>query len=294
VPGDIVLLEAGGIVPADPRLIECVQLRIEEAALTGEPHPVEKITTPLPDSDLPLGDRRNMAYMGTVVTNGRGRGVIVATGTETEFGQVATMLHLTEEVTTPLQRRLEHFGKRLAIAALMVAALIFALGALRGEPIVVMFLTAVSLAVAAIPEALPAVVTISLALGARRMVQKQALVRRLASVETLGSVTVICSDKTGTLTQNRMSVERFYCDRTLEKVPQSNRVWNQLLLAMAVSNDLRRNLIDAPIGDPTEVALFSAAREAGFDKQVMEDRYPRVAELPFDSDRKCMTTVHRD
>jgi Ca2+-transporting ATPase len=202
------------------------------------------------------------------------------------------MLHLTEEVTTPLQRRLEHFGKRLAIVALMVAALIFALGALRGEPIVVMFLTAVSLAVAAIPEALPAVVTIALALGARRMVQKQALVRKLAAVEALGSVTVICSDKTGTLTQNRMSVERFYCDRTLDKVPQSGPVWNQLLLAMALSNDVRRNSNDAPVGDPTEVALFSAARQASFDKQVMEDRYPRVAEIPFDSDRKCMTTVH--
>ena len=232
--------------------------------------------------------------MGTLVTHGRGRGVIVATGTETEFGKIATMLHATEEVETPLQRRLEHFGKRLALIALLVAGLIFVLGVLRGEPLVVMFLTAVSLAVAAIPEALPAVVTISLALGARRMAQKQALVRKLAAVEALGSVTVICSDKTGTLTQNRMSVERFYCDGSFEKVPRSDPAWNQLLLAMALSNDVRADANDSPVGDPTEVALFSAARQAGVHKRTVEDRYPRVAELPFDSDRKCMTTVHRD
>ena len=294
VPGDIVVLEAGGIVPADLRLIECAQLRTDEAALTGESHPVEKITMPLPDGDLPLGDRRNIAYMGTLVTHGRGRGIIVATGTETEFGKIATMLHATEEVETPLQRRLEHFGKRLALIALLVAGFIFVLGVLRGEPLVVMFLTAVSLAVAAIPEALPAVVTISLALGARRMVRKQALVRKLAAVETLGSVTVICSDKTGTLTQNRMSVERFYCAGRFEKVPRSDPAWNQLLLAMALSNDVRADANDSPVGDPTEIALYSAARQAGVHKLTMEESYTRVAELPFDADRKCMTTVHRD
>ena len=294
VPGDIVVLDAGGIVPADLRLLDCAQLRTDEAALTGESQPVEKITMPLLDRELPLGDRRNMAYMGTLVIHGRGRGVIVATGTETEFGQIATMLHATEEVQTPLQRRLEHFGKRLALIALLVAGFIFVLGVLRGEPLVVMFLTAVSLAVAAIPEALPAVVTISLALGARRMVQKQALVRKLAAVETLGSVTVICSDKTGTLTQNRMSVERFYCGGRFEKVPRSDPAWNQLLLAMALSNDVRADANDSPVGDPTEVALFSAARQAGVHKRIAEGRYPRVAELPFDSDRKCMTTVHQN
>lgn len=294
VPGDIVVLEAGGIVPADTRLLECEQLQTDEAALTGESHPVEKTTMALLDGDLPLGDRRNMAYMGTLVGHGRGRGIVVATGTETEFGHIARMLHATEEVDTPLQRRLEQFGKRLALAALMVAGLIFVLGALRGEPLVVMFLTAVSLAVAAIPEALPAVVTISLALGARRMVQKRALVRKLAAVEALGSVTVICSDKTGTLTQNRMSVERFYCDKSFEKVPRSDPAWNQLLLGMALSNDVRADANDSPVGDPTEVALFSAAQQAGVHKRTVEGRYPRVAELPFDSDRKCMTTVHRD
>ena len=294
VPGDVVLLEAGGIVPADLRLLECAQLRTEEAALTGESQPVDKAIAALPDRDLPVGDRRNMAYMGTLITHGRGRGVVVGTGTKTEFGQIATMLHATEEAETPLQKRLEHFGKRLAAVALLVAALIFVLGILRGESLTLMFLTAVSLAVAAIPEALPAVVTISLALGARRMVQKQALVRKLAAVEALGSVTIICSDKTGTLTQNRMSVERCYCDGALLQVPSADATWSHLLRAMAVSNDVRLDASNSPIGDSTEVALFNAAGNAGFHKHSVEESYPRVAELPFDSDRKCMTTLHRD
>jgi Ca2+-transporting ATPase len=294
VPGDIVLLEAGTIVPADTRLLECFRLRNDEAALTGESQPVEKTVLPIPDPDLPLGDRTNMAYMGTLVTHGRGRGVIVSTGTETEFGHIARMLHATEGVETPLQRRLEQFGKRLAAVALLVAGVIFLLGVLRGEPVLLMFMTAVSLAVAAIPEALPAVVTIALALGARRMVQKQALVRKLAAVEALGSVTVICADKTGTLTQNRMSVERFYCGGSFAKVPQPNLGWNELLLAMALSNDVRADDNDTPVGDPTEVALFLAARQAGVDKEAIKNSYRRVAELPFDSDRKRMTTVHHE
>jgi P-type Ca2+ transporter type 2C len=294
VPGDILVLEAGGIVPADLRLTESAQLRTDEAALTGESHPIEKTTLPLRDEDLPLGDRSNMAYSGTFVSHGRGRGVVVATGIETEFGRIAAMLQATEAVETPLQRRLAQFGRQLAIIALVVAAFIFVLGVLRGEAMVLMFLTAVSLAVAAIPEALPAVVTISLALGARRMVQKQALVRKLAAVEALGSVTVICSDKTGTLTQNRMSVEQFYCGGSRENGPRSDAAWNQLLLAMALSNDVRGEGTGSPVGDPTEVALFSAALQAGVHKRMMEDRYPRVAELPFDSERKCMTTLHTD
>jgi P-type Ca2+ transporter type 2C len=294
VPGDILVLEAGGIVPADLRLTESAQLRTDEAALTGESHPIEKTTMPLRDEDLPLGDRGNMAYSGTFVSHGRGRGVVVATGIETEFGRIAAMLQATEAVETPLQRRLAQFGRQLAIIALVVAAFIFVLGVLRGEAMVLMFLTAVSLAVAAIPEALPAVVTISLALGARRMVQKQALVRKLAAVEALGSVTVICSDKTGTLTQNRMSVEQFYCGGSRENGPRSDAAWNQLLLAMALSNDVRGEGTGSPVGDPTEVALFSAALQAGVHKRMIEDRYPRVAELPFDSERKCMTTLHTD
>ena len=294
VPGDILVLEAGGIVPADLRLTESAQLRTDEAALTGESHPIEKTIMPLRDEDLPLGDRSNMAYTGTFVSHGRGRGVVVATGIETEFGHIAAMLQATEAAETPLQRRLAQFGKQLAVIALVVAAFIFLLGVLRGEALVLMFLTAVSLAVAAIPEALPAVVTISLALGARRMVQKQALVRKLAAVEALGSVTVICSDKTGTLTQNRMSVEQFYCGGSRENGPRSDAAWNQLLLAMALSNDVRGEGTGSPVGDPTEVALFSAAQRAGVHKRMMEDRYPRVAELPFDSERKCMTTLHTD
>jgi Ca2+-transporting ATPase len=294
VPGDLVLLEAGGIVPADVRLIESAQLRVDEAALTGESHAVDKKIESLEDPDLPLGDRTNMAYMGTIVTHGRGQGVVVATGVGTEFGHIAKILHATDEVATPLQRRLEQFGKRMAVVALLVAAVIFVLGVLRGEPLLVMLLTAISLAVAAIPEALPAVVTISLALGARRMVQKKALVRKLAAVEALGSVTVVCSDKTGTLTQNRMSVELFHCDGMSAGVPASSGApWSDLLLAMALSNDVRFS-DDKAVGDPTEVAAVNAAREAGVHKEEAALRFPRIAELPFDAERKAMTTLHRD
>jgi Ca2+-transporting ATPase len=293
VPGDILVLEAGGIVPADLRLIESVQLHTDEAALTGESQPVEKTSMPLQDEGLSLADRSNMAYTGTFVRHGRGRGVAVATGIGTEFGRIATMLHGTETAQTPLQRRLEQFGKRLALIALLAAGFIFLFGVLRGESFILMFLTAVSLAVAAIPEALPAVVTIALALGARRLVQKQALVRRLAAVEALGSVTVICSDKTGTLTQNRMSAEQFYCVGTFEKVPKTDPPWDQLLLAMALSNDVDGE-DGSPRSDPTEVAVFAAAQHAGVHKRIVEARYPRVAEIPFDSERKSMTTIHRD
>ena len=294
VPGDIALLEAGAMVPADLRLLEAAQLRVEEAALTGESAPVQKITEPLPDEVLPIGDRMNMAYKGTVAAYGRGSGVVVATSMETELGRIATLLQETGEVKTPLERRLANFGQRLAIAALAICAIVFAAGIMRGEAPLLMFLTSVSLAVAAIPEALPAVVTISLALGARKMVQKRALVRKLPAVETLGSVTYICSDKTGTLTMNRMRAEEFYCDAALDRAPKSGGPWDRLLRAMALSNDARGNAAGTIVGDPTEVALFAAAYEAGVDKPEVEKRYPRVAEIPFDSERKCMTTMHRD
>jgi P-type Ca2+ transporter type 2C len=294
VPGDVVLLEAGRIVPADLRLLEAARLRVEEAALTGESVPVEKTTAPLPAEGLSVGDRTNMAYKGTTVAYGRGRGVVVATGMQTEFGRIAASLQQAEEVKTPLQRRLTRFGKNLSFAVLAICGVVFAAGLARGEPPLPIFLVAVSLAVAAIPESLPAVVTISLALGARKLVAKQALVRRLPAVETLGSVTYVCSDKTGTLTLNRMRVEAYYCDGVLRRAPEAGGPWGELLLALALSNDAGQGPTGTTVGDPTEVALVAAAREAGVDKAKLERRFPRVAELPFDSERKCMTTVHRD
>lgn len=294
VPGDVVLLEAGRIVPADLRLLETAGLRVDEAALTGESVPVDKTPEALGEEHLPLGDRRNMAYQGTVVTFGRGVGVVVATGRETEFGRIAALLGEAEERRTPLQRRLARFGQRLAVGVLGICALVFALGLVRGEPLLLMFLTAVSLAVAAIPEALPAVVTVSLARGARQMVARRALVRKLPAVETLGSVTYICSDKTGTLTLNRMRVEAVYCDGVLGPAPPANGPGAALLQAMALSNDATVDAGGHLLGDPTEVALLAAARAAGVEKAREEVRLPRIAEIPFEAGRKRMTTLHRD
>jgi Ca2+-transporting ATPase len=298
VPGDVVVVEAGDGVPADLRLFETVQLKVEEAALTGESVPVEKHTQPLPGEDVPVGDRLNLAHKGTSVTYGRGAGLVVATGMATELGGIARLLREEEAAKTPLQKRLAQFGRRLALAAIAICVIVFVVGVLRGESVLLMFLTAVSLAVAAIPEALPAVVTVSLALGARRMVKKRALIRRLPAVETLGSVTYICSDKTGTLTQNRMQVERVYLNgreetRILRNGPQDGlrRLFWQ---ALALSNDADRREDGTVSGDPTEVALYRAAQEAGYDKDELAARSHRVAELPFDSGRKCMTTFHQD
>ena len=293
VPGDLVLLEAGTVVPADLRLTEAAMLKVEEAALTGESVPVEKTSDALPDPALPIGDRKNLAYKGTVVTYGRGRGIAVATGMATEFGKIATMLATAGEVQTPLQRRLTAFGRRLAVMALGICAVVFVTGIARGESALLMFMTALSLAVAAIPEALPAVVAITLALGARTMVAKQALIRRLPAVETLGSVTYICSDKTGTLTQNRMRVEQFFCDGLVVAKPSKGGAWDDLATALAVSNDATWDAAGTPVGDPTEVALLVGARDMGAAKEEIERAFPRVGEIPFDSDRKCMTTVHR-
>ncbi len=297
VPGDVVLLEAGNVVPADLRLIEAVRLKVEEAPLTGESVAVDKGKQALEAAELPLGDRRNMAYKGTTVGYGRGRGLAVATGMDTELGHIATLLQENVELKTPLQMRLAQFGRRLAYAAIAICGIVFGVGLLRGEPLVLMFLTAVSLAVAAIPEALPAVVTISLALGARKMARRHALVRRLPAVETLGSVTYICSDKTGTLTQNRMRLGAVFVDGGQSR-DWSGRAgqepWCSLFRAVALCNDAQPARHDKIVGEQTEVALFTGARDAGYDKAALEQSLPRLGELPFDSERKRMTTFHRN
>ncbi|MFW6070628.1 MAG: cation-translocating P-type ATPase [bacterium] len=319
VPGDVILLEAGNSVPADVRLLESVNLRVQEAALTGESEPVEKVDEPLPTADIPLGDRLNMAYLGTTVTYGRGSALVVGTGMETELGKIAALIQEVESRQTPLQERLDQVGKTLAVFGLIAAALVMGLGLLRGEPLNDMFLTAVSVAVAVVPEGLPAVVTITLALGAQRMLRRRALVRKLPAVETLGSVTTICSDKTGTLTENRMTVTvidvagHFLELSGTAKHPaptltligeQADLLQSQppsvglVMAAGALCNDA--SLQPDPqsgrylaLGDPTEGALLVASAQAGLTPEQLQAALPRVAELPFDSDRKRMTTVHR-
>ena len=302
VPGDIVLLEAGNQIPADLRLIEIAQLQVDESALTGESVTVAKQTGTLAAQDASaLGDRVNMAFKGTTATHGRARGLVVAIGMHTELGKVARLLG-GEERSTPLQLRLAAFGKRLALAVLGICAIVFVVGVLRGEAPLLMALTAISLAVAAIPEALPAVVTVLLALGARRMVAVNALVRRLPSVETLGSVTTICSDKTGTLTQNRMHAELLLAQgqRWTPGDALPGPVHREALRAAALCNDATGHTesdgdgaATVWLGDPTETALVLAAHAGGLDKAALDAASPRVQEQPFDSDRKRMTTFHR-
>lgn len=338
-PGDVVLLEAGNLAPADGRMVEVMGLRVEEAALTGESEPVEKQTAALtgdPAATVPIGDRTNMTFMGTVVTYGRGVMVVTTTGMETELGHIAGLLQAVGNEATPLQRRLERLGQALAAVAVVIIVVVFGMGLftssevreifasqqdvwarlLRSESIRELFLTAISLAVAAVPEGLPAMVTIALALGSRRMLRRNALIRKLPAVETLGSVTTICSDKTGTLTQNQMTVTMLDVageQRAIETLVtaefdptawEANRQTNPtlqsfhiLLQAAALCND---STLDREadgtltlIGDPTETALVRVAAQFQLEKTVLEEQWPRVAEAPFTSERKCMTTVHR-
>lgn len=287
VAGDILLLEAGNLVPADCRVIESYNLKIQEAVLTGESEAVEKSSEPLRGEDLALGDRRNLAFSGTTVSYGRGVALVVSTGMATELGRIASLLQEVRREWTPLQRRLDRLGKVLAGVAVLVSLLFFVIGMLRGEELRLMLLTAVSLAVAAIPEGLPAVVTITLAIGAQGMLRRNALIRKLPAVETLGSVTVICSDKTGTLTENRMTVT--------EVVPFPPFSREQLLSAASLCNDASERIVEGKrqvVGDPTEGALLVAASEAGISKDELERSFPRIAEIPFDSATKRMVTVH--
>jgi P-type Ca2+ transporter type 2C len=295
VPGDVVLLEAGNVVPADVRLLEVEEMQADESALTGESLPVDKQHARLDETALPLGDRWNLTFKSSLVTRGHGRGVVVATGLDTEIGRIAELLQREGGVKTPLQVRLARFGRYLALAVLAICVVVFTAGLLQGEPLLLMLLTAVSLAVAAIPEALPAVVTISLALGARKLIRHNALVRNLPAVETLGSVTYICADKTGTLTQNRMTVELLFAGGERHaSLPAagSNIALSELGQGMALSNDVTEK-DGKPAGEPTELALFAAARTGGFDKAMLEPANPRLAVIPFDSNRKQMTTLHQ-
>ncbi len=318
VPGDVIVLEAGDIVAADARLIVSPNLRVNEAALTGESVPVDKDENPIPaDAGENVGDRHNMVFKGTSVVYGRARGIVVATGMQTALGQIAGLLQTHQAPRTPLQKRLAVLGRWLASASIAICVVVFLSGIARGEDVEVMFLTAVSLAVAAIPEALPAVVTIGLALGAQRMIRHNALIRRLPAVETLGSVTVICTDKTGTLTEGRMLVERMWTFDGVDELTGSGfkpsgeltragahldvepgSPLALLLTTAALCNDA---VLVPPhdeseewsiVGDPTEGALLAAASKLGFDRERVNQRFPRAAEIPFDSDRKRMVTIH--
>jgi len=319
VPGDVVIIHTGDRIPADGRLIESINLQIEEAALTGESVPVEKHTDPLPTQDLPVGDRKNMVYAGTAATYGRGRALIVATGMQTEFGKIAQLLQTIETSKTPLQQNLDRVGAVLARAAFVVVAIIVALGLLRGQPFIEMLIFGIALAVAVVPEALPAVVTISLAIGVQKMVKRNALIRRLPAVETLGSTSVICSDKTGTLTKDEMTVRKIYVAGQVFDVsgsgyaPEGHFSTNggtpseisselkQLLTAAVLASDaklIRKGNNGSPgdwdiKGDPTEGALVVAAAKAGVQKEALDKTCPRVQEIPFTSESKRMTTLHQ-
>ncbi len=299
VPGDIIRLEAGDFVPADARLFKSASLKSEESALTGESVPSEKNAETVVAEDAPLGDRSNMLFAGCSVTYGTATAVVTATGMDTEMGKIANLLDAEEEGQTPLQEKLAQLGKYLGILALVVCGIIFVVGLSNGLEVVEIFMTAVSLAVSAIPEGLPAIVTIVLAIGVQRMVKKNAIIRRLPAVETLGSASVICSDKTGTLTMNRMTLVRAYCDEThrMEDISEDNSAPVKKLLQYGTlcsdGSVILRDGEEQHIGDPTETAIVLAAIKNGMEKDALNESCPRLGTLPFDSDRKLMSTVNR-
>lgn len=311
VPGDILLIESGNIVGADSRLLEVANLQVMEASLTGESEPVLKLHKPLSESDLIPADRRNMVFQGTTVSVGRGTAIVTETGLRTELGQIASSLQTVHAEPTPLQRRLGQLGVTLAVVAVAIVVIVFFGGILAGEPARLMLLTSLSLAVAIVPEGLPAVATVALASGAKRMASRNALIRRLPAVETLGSVTVICSDKTGTLTQNKMRVTLLDVAGMTHNVRESKTANSKdidsvqahsglsLLLTVgtlcndsSISSSHQNQQLDC-VGDPTELAIVLAASQYGFPKDELESVFPRISEFPFDSDRKCMSTIHQ-
>ena len=295
VPGDVVILETGDYVPADLRIIEAVNLKSQEAALTGESVPVEKMAAKIEDEKIGIGDRINMLFSSSLITYGRGKAIVVETGMNTEVGKIADIINTAEDQGTPLQQKLNKLGKTLGVVALVICAVIFAVGLLYGKEPIHMFMTAVSLAVAAIPEGLPAVFTIVLAIGVQRMVKRNAIVKKLPAVETLGSASVICSDKTGTLTQNKMTVEKVFCDGNLVNLEDAANMIDikKLVYASMLCNDTKISEDNKLTGDPTETALVDMAFKLDFDPSVY-GMFPRVSEIPFDSERKLMTTVHEE
>ena len=294
VPGDVVVIETGDYVSADLRIIEAANLKVQESSLTGESVPVEKETKEIEEKDVGIGDRINMLFSSGLITYGRGKAIVVETGMNTEVGKIAGMINETEKQETPLQRRLNSLGKTLGIAALIICAIIFIIGLLEGKGVIDMFMTAVSLAVAVIPEGLVAVSTIVLAIGVQKMVKKNAIVKKLPAVETLGSSTVICSDKTGTLTQNKMTVEKIFCNDVtvdVEKV-ETTEDFNKLVYNCMLCNDTKTLENGELAGDPTETALVDMAFKLDYTQDIYREM-PRVEEVPFDSDRKLMTTINK-
>lgn len=294
VPGDVILLDAGRFVPCDIRLIETANLKIDEAALTGESVPVDKDADFIGNDSLPIGDQKNRAFMSTLTTYGRATGIAVATGMTTEIGKVAEMLDKESDNDTPLQKTLAKLGKQLGIAAMLICVLIFGIGIFQGRDVLDMFMLSVSLAVAAIPEGMPAIVSIVLAIGVQRMSKRNVIIRKLPAVEALGSVNVICSDKTGTLTQNKMTVTTFFADNSTHKLREAkeeNAVHRLLFENITLCNDATYSS-ETETGDPTEIALLVAAEKFGIKKNDLDDQHPRIDEIPFESQRKLMTTIN--